>query len=201
MTDINREQLEAAIERSFDAVADEVFDEQLIGQIERADDPAAFRVTEGRLRAASMTALAAAPANLGALALAVGGSDPATAASDPDGAGAMPNADRVVAEADDEKREKAADAVRTYLCGKLRKWFEDNLAQVKKWLDELGLRETIKKLGSIAKQLTTAAVTAIAAVVGGSTILAYALIAVAVAAVGAAIYFAVKKGLPNYCAT
>ena len=76
---------------------------------------------------------------------------------------------------------------------------EEYRKNLPRMVEELGIKGTLKKMASMAKQLAVAAVTAIAGVVG-SMFLAYLLIAVAIAAVGAAIYFLVKNGLPNYCA-
>lgn len=198
MTDMTQQQLEQAIDQEWLAIADEVFDQQLEASIKQATDAADFRVSDDRLTSASMTAADALPMNLRLAAFAGEASGWAMSATDGSDR-AKVNTGKVLAEADDEKRKSAAEGVRDYICNQLRQWFEDNFEQLKKWLEELGIKGTLKKLAALAKQLIAAAVTAVAGVVG-SMFLAYLLIGIAVAAVGAAIYFAVKKGLPNYCA-
>ncbi len=197
MVDITNQQIEEFVDQQFDEVADQVFDDALESQIKDGTDPADFKVSTENLKAASLTAAEALPANL-RLSLFAGSSNWAAAASEGGGAKTV-NTAKVVSEADDEKRKSAADAIRSYVCSEVRSWFEGNLEKVKGWVEELGIKGTLKKMASMAKQLAVAAVTAIAGVVG-SMFLAYLLIAVAIAAVGAAIYFLVKNGLPNYCA-
>ena len=196
MTEMTQQQLEQAVDDNWEAVADEVFDDDLEAQIRQAAKPAAFRIDDSRLKAASLTAANALPVNLRLAALA--GSNASWAAVASDGAKTV-DPGKVVEEADGEKRQAAAEGVRDYICGRLRDWFDEHIEQLKTWLDELGIKATIKKLAEKAKELVLAAIGSIAAAIG-STFLAYLLIGVAVAAVGAAIYFAVKKGLPNYCA-
>lgn len=197
MPDLQRDDLADAVESSFDAVADQVFDNALVAQLEKTTDPAVFRVTSERLKAATGAALNEAPAQVRTAAFLA--STPGRGAYASEGVGG-PSLDRekVLDEADDEKKRSAAEGIRKYLCGELKEWFEENLEQVKKWLEDLGIKDTLKKMWSVAKRLVIAGVTAVAGVVG-SMFLAYFLIAVAVAAVGAAIYFIVKKGVPNYC--
>lgn len=197
MADISEEQVEEFVDQQFDEIADQVFDNAFESQLTNAIGPADFKVSTENLKAASLTAAEALPANL-RLSLFAGSSNWATAASEGGSAQTL-NTAKVVSEADDGKRKSAADAIRSHVCSQARSWFEDNLEKVKGWIEELGIKGTLKKMASMAKQLAVAAVTAIAGVVG-SMFLAYLLIAVAIAAVGAALYFLVKNGLPNYCA-
>jgi hypothetical protein len=196
MADMTHQELEAAVNKCFGEVADQVFDDKLVGQLEAAATPSAFRVTEKKLKDASTRASLIVPMHIKSSAFSGFGKGWGTIEGT--GGSAKIDLDRIVEEADDEKRKKAADGIRSLLCGKLRDWIEKNLEQLKTWLEELGIKETLKKMWEIGKQLTIAAVTAIAGVVG-SMFLAYLFIAVAVAAVGAALYYVAKKGLPNYC--
>jgi hypothetical protein len=198
MPDLQRDDLADAIDNSFDAVADQVFDDALVAQLEKTNDPAVFRVTSERLKAATEAALNEAPPQVRMAAFMASTPHRSYYASEGSGGVATLDREKVLDEADDEKKRSAAEGIRKYLCGELKTWFEENLEQVKKWLEELGIKGTLKKMWGVAKQLVMAGVTAIAGVVG-SMFLAYFLIAVAVAAVGAAIYFIVKKGVPNYC--
>jgi|GEM_PF-2923914 len=196
MSDLTLAQVRTAVEDNFDDVLDEVLDDSLAAQLASAASPASFKIPSSQLRAATKAATSGLPLQWRAGAL-TGESSLARYASDGGSAGTV-DADAVVAEADQEERQAAAEGIQGLLCSELREWFQDNLAQVKSWLDELGIKGALKKMAGVAKQLVVAGVTAIAGVVG-SMFLAYALIALAVAAAAAAAYLVVRKGVPNYC--
>lgn len=196
MSDISQKQVEYFVDQQFNQITDQVFDNAFESQIRNATDPTDFKVSAENLKATSLMAAHALPANV-QLSLFAGSSDWAAAASESGDAKSI-NTAKVVPEADDEKRKSAADAIRSYVCSQARSWFEENLEKVKGWVEELGIKGTLKKIASMAKQLAVAAVTAIGGAVG-SMFIGYMLIAVAVAAVGVAIYFIAKNGLPNYC--
>lgn len=189
---ITQQELEGAVALNFEGVADDVLTDEFVNSLGAATGPADFLVPPSALGAAGQLSVTGLPSQLRSKMLSSGAGvqDPAGAAS--------PAA--IVNSAGQSVRDAAAAAVQKMVCSQLREWFEQNLEQIKTWYEESGLKETVKKLVSVGKSLTAAAVSAITGVVG-SVYLAYLLIGVAVAAVAVGIYFLIKSGVPNYCAT
>lgn len=206
MVDLASPSINQAIDDSFDTLVDQIVDEHFEASLVSAESPAEFHVASVKLGEASHTAAAALPTALrfemlGSSALRSRGivaSATAFGAAAAESAGTV-DSDRVVEEAGESERGAAARKIRELICGELKDWFDARIEQIRTWFSDLGLAGTVKKIGETAKALVGSAVTAIAAVVGAQW-LAWLLIGVAVAAVCAAVYFLVRKGLPNYCA-
>lgn len=185
--------LEAAVDANFNDIVDTVFNKQLEDQLSKSSDPADFRITTGNLRSATALAVTALPNDVRVRGFA------GPARNFADDSGTNVNLDSVVNDADDKARDAAAGGVKQYICKEAYAWFNENLAKLKKWVEEKGIGEALKEMGAVAKKLAIAAAGSIAGAIGVSMAVAYLFIGVAVAAVGAAIYVLVKKGLPNYC--
>lgn len=195
MADMTQQELQAAIDHSFESVADDVLTPEFINSLDGAQQPSDFWVPTDALGAAGATSVSSLAPNLKARMMTTASGIRADAFLS-----SAVSAPAIVDSAVQNVRDAAAAAVQQMVCGQLRQWFEANLEQVKAWYEESGLKGTLKKMLQIGKDLTTAAVTAIAGVVG-SIFWAYALLGVAVAAVGVGIYFLIRAGVPNYCAT